>query len=107
LLLLDSTLRRGSVDQPITRDAIAAVAVILTIEQTRHVRPQLFSILCFAGLMWCLDAYRRSSYRWLLLLPPLFAVWANLHGGWLVGGGVVALWTFAVATTGNRREALW
>jgi hypothetical protein len=107
LLLLDSTLRRNSVDAAIVRDAAAAVAILLTIEQTRHVRPQLFSIVCFAALMWCLNAHRRGSHRSLLLLPPLFAVWANLHGGWLVGGGVLALWTVAIAATGDRGQALW
>ena len=106
LLLLDSRLRRGSVDAAIIRDTAAAIALVLTIEQTRHVRPQLFSILCFAALMWCLAGHRRGSHGWLLLLPPLFAVWANLHGGWLVGGGVLALWTVAVAATGDRRQAL-
>ena len=107
LLLLDSTLRREHVDAAIIRDVVAAAAVVLTIEQTRHVRPQLFSIFCFSLLMWCLGAHRRGSYRSLLLLPPLFAVWANLHGGWLVGGGMLALWTATTLTTGNRRKGVW
>jgi len=40
-------------------------------------------------------------------LPPLFAVWANLHGGWLVGGGILALWTAATALVGSRQHAVW
>ena len=107
LLFLNSTLRREGVDAAIVRDGVAAVAVILTMEQTQHVRPQLFSLVCFAALLWCLMAARRGSPRSLLFLPPLFAVWANLHGGWLVGGGVLALWTLGVAISGDRRQTAW
>lgn len=107
LLFLNSTLRREGVDAAIVRDGATAVAVILTMEQTRHIRPQLFSLVCFAALLWCLMAARRGSHRWLLILPPLFAVWANLHGGWLVGGGVLALWTLGVAVSGDRRQTAW
>ena len=107
LLLLQAALRREGIHSSIVGDAAAAVAVILTFEQTRYVRPQLFSIVCFAVLLMCLTVARRGSHRWLLLLPPLFAVWANLHGGWLVGGGVYALWTIAAVVAGDRRHAVW
>ena len=63
LLLLNSTLRREGVDAAIVRDGATAVAVILTMEQTRHIRPQLFSLVCFAALLWCLMAARRGSHR--------------------------------------------
>jgi hypothetical protein len=107
LLLLLATLRREGIHSSIVGDAAAASAVILTFDQTRYVRPQLFSIVCFAVLLTCLTAARRGSHRWLLLLPPLFAVWANLHGGWLVGGGVFALWTIAAVVAGDRLHAMW
>lgn len=34
-----------------------------------------------------------GSARAIWFLPPLFALWANLHGGWIVGGGIFAVWT--------------
>jgi len=107
LALLGLTLRREGIYSPIVRDAAVAVTVFLTFDQTRYVRPQLFSLVAFAIVLTCLTRARRGGQYWLLLLPPVFAIWANLHGGWLVGGGIFALWTAVAAVTGNRRHALW
>ena len=52
-------------------------------------RPQVMSLLLLAVLMWLL-VHRR--HRW---IPPLFALWANLHGGVVLGGLVM------VAATGT------
>lgn len=107
LLLLVSVLRREGVDSVMMRDALAALAVITTIEQTHHVRPQLFSVIAFAALLWCLLAARHGSQRWLGWLLPLFALWANLHGGWTVGGGVLLIWTVGLAWAEVFRQASW
>jgi hypothetical protein len=107
LLLLDTALRREGAEAFIARDAIAAVAIIATMEQAHHVRPQLFSLLCFATLLSCLMAAGRGNRRWLLAVPLLFAAWANLHGGWMVGGAVLAVWGGARALTGSRLDAVW
>ena len=107
VLLLWLTLRRERIYSAVIRDAAVAVAVVLTFDQTRYVRPQLFSLVAFTILLTCLTRARRGGQHWLLLLPPLFGVWANLHGGWLVGGGIFALWTAVTAVAGNRRHAVW
>src|SRR4030095_12089202 len=107
LLLLVLTLRRERIYSPLVRDAAVAVTIILTFDQTRYVRPQLFSLVAFTIVLTCLTRARRGGQHWLLLLPPVFAIWANLHGGWLVGGGIFALWTAVTALAGNRRHALW
>ncbi len=107
LLLLNSTLGREGVRSGFARDLTAGVAIVITLSQAHHVRPQLFSLLAFSALMTCLLAVRRGAQRWLLALPVLFAVWANLHGGWIVGGAVVALWTVALLMSGERRQALY
>ena len=107
VLLLWLTLRREGIYASIVRDTAIAVTIVLTFDQTRYVRPQLFSLVAFTILLTCLSRARRGGQHWLLLLPPLFALWANLHGGWLVGGGIFALWTAATALAGNRRQALW
>ena len=76
--------------------AFAAIPVLWT------VRPQLWTAIAIVIICRILTA---SSSRPLWLLPPLFAVWANLHGGWLVGGALVAGWT-AVAVVRRDRRAL-
>jgi hypothetical protein len=50
-------------------------------------RPQLWTFL-FVPLLW----HALNRRRWLAAIPVIFAVWANLHGGWIVGAGVGGLW---------------
>jgi len=106
LLLVNTTLRKEGVRSGFARDVTAGIAIIITLAQAHHVRPQLFSLLSFSVLIACLLAVRRGAQRWLLVLPPLFAAWANLHGGWIVGGGVLVLWTGGLLISGERRQAL-
>ncbi len=53
------------------------------------IRPQLWSFLFMAVLCRVLS---RGSGRQAFWLAPMFALWANLHGGWIVGLGVLAVW---------------
>jgi len=56
-------------------------------------RPYLITFLLLAGIIAILE-YR----RWLWLLPPLFLIWANCHGGFFLGWLVLAAYC---------AEALW
>lgn len=102
LLLLSRSLRKDGVAAAGHRDIALALAVIVTIEQAHNVRPQLFSLLFFSWLLFTLVSATRDR-RALLTLPILFALWANFHGGWIVGGGVIVLWT-AGLLLGGRAE---
>lgn len=56
------------------------------------IRPQVLSWLLMAILvvfLWRLDADRPKRVLWLI---PLFALWANLHGLWVVGLGVLVVY---------------
>ena len=81
-------------------------------------RMLLFGWLCMVGLLLELDRFRRTG-KGLWLLPPLFALWINLHGSWVFGIIVVALtivsglvegtWGLVVArrwTAGELKELL-
>ena len=105
LMLLMAALRYQAVEQAPTRDYLAGVAVITTVQQAHHLRPQIFSLLFFAVLLTCLIRAQRDK-RWLSGLPPLFAAWANFHGGWIVGGAVLVLWTTGLFVK-RTRDALW
>ncbi|HTI44253.1 MAG TPA: hypothetical protein VL693_20640 [Vicinamibacterales bacterium] len=105
LWLVDLTVRREDIERAFVRCGVLALAIVLALNQVRYVRPQLFSVVAFAALMWCLTTTSRSSKRWLLLIPVLFVAWANVHGGWVVGGAVLAVWTLGVALGGDRRGA--
>jgi hypothetical protein len=56
------------------------------------VRPQLFSMLLLTMAALILRKAEKGRYRLLWLFPPMFAIWANLHGGFLMGIAVFGLW---------------
>jgi len=53
-------------------------------------RMLLFGWLCMMGLLLALDRFQRTG-KGLWVLPPLFAVWINLHGSWVFGIMVLAI----------------
>lgn len=81
---------------PTTHDALVGVAIAGIWLRALNVRPQLFSLLLFALLMLALQRADRGTDRGkayvLTVVPLIFAAWANLHGGYLVGLGVLAVW---------------
>jgi hypothetical protein len=56
-------------------------------------RPQAVSWLLIAVLAWFLLAARPEHPRRMLLLVPFFVLWANLHGVYVIGLGVLGLYT--------------
>lgn len=60
-------------------------------------RPQVFSFLFFAVLLYLLenardddgDVKKRNTY---FLIPPLMLTWANMHGGYILGTITIALY---------------
>ena len=92
LALLWRTIRLAGVRRPaaavlLLLAALGAFGLIMT------VRPQLFSMLLFVLELSILNEAGRGRHRALLWTPMLFAVWANVHGGWMVGLGVLGLWS--------------
>lgn len=70
-------------------------------------RPQVFSALGLVIEFWVLRSAFERDWRWVLLLPPLFVLWVNTHGGVLAGvlvaGIAVAAETAAVLYRGWKR----
>lgn len=69
---------------------ISVLITLLAIDVSRYTfypRPPVLTYLLLAVFLFVLDSWK--SGRWpratLLVLPPLTALWANLHGGFLVG----------------------
>lgn len=57
-----------------------------------NMRPQVFSFLLFAIYYWVLDGYRFGRRDRLWTLPFLMMLWVNLHGAFIVGLGLIALY---------------
>jgi len=94
----------------------AAVLVVaaLAISPQLQFRPQLFTYVLMSALLALLARrnYRQSGPLWLSI--PIFLVWANLHGGFVVGLGVLAVFTagatlegLGVAHDWRDSRALW
>jgi hypothetical protein len=67
-------------------------------------RSQLFSLLLFPALIALLRAEARSLSLRIWLLPPLLALWSNLHGAVLVGLAVAA--AYLTFERGRRQPLL-
>jgi hypothetical protein len=65
-------------------------------------RPHIFSLLL--TLIWyiLLDTYQYKKKNYLYLLPPLMVLWVNLHGGFIAG-----FMLLAVYITGNLLKAIF
>lgn len=66
------------------------------------VRPQIFTFLFFALIVLIVRQADIGDYRWLWAAPPILLLWANLHGGFLAGLGLLSLWA-ALHVTVHRQ----
>src|SRR5919198_838664 len=77
---------------------IVMVLALVTYPRTQHVRPQLFSLAMFAALVSTLLEFDRTrAIARLIPVPLLMLIWANLHGGFIVGFAPVGIWAIACA----------
>ena len=60
-------------------------------EGSINVRPQGVTTLLLAACALVLTLYRQGKTKPLFLLPPLFALWVNLHGGYAIGLALMGL----------------
>ncbi len=95
-LLTRFLLRRG-VD-PLLACLIVAIAVALGVEHW-IARPHLFS---FLGVIILLGLLERPPQKPVLHFGVLFGVWANLHGGFVYGWILIALYLM-----GSLAELVW
>jgi hypothetical protein len=77
------------------RDGMLFVTAIGTWPVLATMRPQAFSVALFAVLLFTIDRVRRGQIAWLTVLPIVFAIWVNVHGGWIVGAGALAVFVAA------------
>ena len=63
-------------------------------------RPQLFSFMLLSVLMTviAIEVYGRDAMLWPLI--PMFALWANFHGGYIVGLGAMGIATAVMFVQG-------
>lgn len=65
--------------------ALAATLAACSASSVHYLaRPHVFSILFYTVSLWVLEEDRRTPRALLWLLPPLAALWANLHAGFVI-----------------------
>jgi hypothetical protein len=69
------------------------IAAAVSIAPQIQFRPQIFTFAMHAALIYLLarDAYGRGARLWLAV--PMLALWANLHGGFIVGIATLVIYT--------------
>ena len=85
---------------PITLQLVVLTTGAIAIAPMMQFRPQLFDFVALSALLLLLarDSYRGAARLWLAI--PIFALWANLHGGFFVGLAVLVVYTL-VTTIGD------
>jgi hypothetical protein len=85
----------GSSGAPMGPVWLCAMAIALgmwTAQPTFFFRPQAFSLLGAALFLWLLDRYIQSRRRALLLaFPAITLIWVQLHAGYVLGLGLIAV----------------
>lgn len=84
---------------PAARDTLVGLTVLATYTRTNVIRPQMFSVALFCIILYLLGEIDRGRERVVWMLPVCFGIWVNLHGGWILGLGVVGLWFAAAILT--------
>ncbi len=83
---------------------LSALLALSALRLRAHARPELATFILAPGFLFIArEAARRGRVMPLWPLIPLSALWANLHGGWPLGPGIIAC--AAVGLAWQRRDA--
>ena len=96
--LINSSMRTDGVTGGVR--FLCFLPIISTMGYGFSTRPHHFTYLLTALFLWLLKRSRSHDARWLLLLPPLSLLWANLHGAFFIG--IVLLGVYAVFDPWSR-----
>jgi hypothetical protein len=94
LLTFGLALRLGmsSLSWPASAIALAVGAVAVTeISYGFAARPQIFTALGLAIELMLIRRIHNGQHLWAIVLPLLFMIWINIHGGALAGVGLLGL----------------
>ena len=93
LILYLTMLKRGA-DHPVSFLVLCLIAFIGI--EFNYTRPQMFSLLLFPCVLYTLYDFKNKG-KSIYFLPVLMLLWANLHGGFILG--VLVIISFAFAET--------
>ncbi len=105
-LLLFGMIRRRA-DAPYIWGGVGLLAIAV-LARGFAIRPQIFTYGGAALTLWLIDRHRTGHRRALWLLPLLFVVWVNMHGGFILGLGILGLFACAdLLRSAGRASQPW
>jgi hypothetical protein len=84
--------RRRGAGHPVLWATLPVAVMMLWVGITT-VRAQMFTLLFLAWLLWFLELDRSGRRWWIAPWLVMYVLWANLHGGFVVGVIALALYT--------------
>jgi hypothetical protein len=98
---------RHRTDSPHLR-GVVGLLVIAVLSRGLALRPQVFTYCFIALTLLLLGRYGRGRRTALWWFPPIFLVWANLHGGFVLGLAILGLFAGAdLLASGKRSFRHW
>jgi hypothetical protein len=85
------------------RAVAASMAAATVVHPFVADRPYLLTFVCVAAAVWILDRGNRTLW----LLPPLMLIWANCHGGFILGWVAMGAWCVEALWQRKRDWKLW
>lgn len=79
---------------------VTCLSILLTVVSFGP-RTLLFSYLCLLVLLLLLSRYRSSAQAPLWVIPPLFCLWINCHGTWVLGMAVIGIFVVSGLVEGS------
>ena len=92
---------------PLVSTMVLGFAIVCVLPISLTVRPQLWSVLGLACLAALLDRTAAPTVGRVLAVALLFALWANLHGGWITGAAVLVVYSTVRAWRARRDAVRW
>lgn len=86
----------------------ALVALVTAAELSRRAwieRPLMFTFAFLSLSLYLLESHAKGQSNRLWMLPFLVAVWANLHGGFIIGILVILIYAIGFFWSGERQKS--
>ncbi len=80
------------------RPFLSAVLVMITLIMSSvfwAYRPHMLGYVCFLAFLFLLELYKSGNHRVLWFLPAIMVFWVNVHGSYIIGLVLIALYLMA------------
>jgi hypothetical protein len=92
---------------PIVAVSVGSLAIVGTLPISVTIRPQLWSVLGLTLVIVLVGDNRAPKLINVAATAALFVFWANLHGGWITGASVLAVYALVRIWKAPRQTGRW